>query len=850
MKISRRNLLLHIGFHIPALVALTPPSLAESPFKAFQLVLSDITAETPADGLLTLLEPFVKARIPVSCIISLKSDAGALRPDALLAQSLRRLIADYPAQVEIILQMPPLTDRPYYFQSRMATKARQDLQETLLSETTSLGLARTVLTAANYSNPQNYEPAGVRAAGFRTVLSLPQSGIEPVDSRWEHGVLHIFGGMHFGLDASYAHIKGHLTESVRDDVRSLLVLSLKGLTSQDAKAAALRMTKIADLISELAAAGKIVPSNPTEYHILASPNRDTMVGVRLDVPALPDAPQSAAALELMNALKEQNIAFTLAGQHAPAWQAAGLCPPEILTEDDSESSHCKLDASLSNPQDNPAHPPLIKMAMFPDIDPIAGVDHQATLHPPRYAFVDEKNSSHQTLSEIRMLWDTVLVLDQRSYSSVAQRRKTTKLLGMLKERSDFQISDVASLVGRIQPLESIRLVYHKTQDVIAREQPALLTPPAFDRDLMLADAKVAWAYFNRFRDAKTGLIPSTAWRTNEGAVRYDYATMWDIGSQIFGMIAAVKLGLMTIANLNIWAERLITELPTVSVQGMNLPSSIIHTGGTEKPERSYNSCDVGRLLNAFDRLKLFSPVLKGIIDQKVAGWDLKDTIIDGHTYDFTLKKSEDHYISHCTNYAVRGFAAFGITAQSPYAPFNGKNDADATMELLFSASEIGGLGAEPLLFEGVEIGFSPEAKYLADMLFAAQLEDYRATGKMRCVSEGPLSMEPWFSYQGYNLNNFADPWGVNVISDAEEYNTPEFLRSIEMVSVKSAYLWAATYPHPYSHALVDYVRTRARIENFGFSSGVYRETGLPIKDYSDLNTNSVILASLAQILDA
>ncbi|MGB3280017.1 MAG: hypothetical protein WBA92_12555, partial [Pseudorhodobacter sp.] len=495
MKISRRNLLLHIGFHFPALVALPLPSLAESPFKAFQLVLSDITAETPADGLLALLEPFVNARIPVSCIISPKSEAGALRPDALLAQSLRRLIADYPAQVEIILQMPPLTDRPYYFQSRMATKARQDLQETLLPETTNLHLARSVLTAANYAKPQNYEPAGVRAAGFRTVLSLPQSGIEPVDSRWEHGVLHIFGGMYFRLDDSYAHIKEHLTESVRDDVRSLLALSLKGLTPENAEAAALRMTKIADLISELAADGKIVPSNPTEYHILASPNRDTMVGLRLDVPAPPEAPQSTAAIALIDMLKEQGVAFTLAGQHAPAWKAAGLCPPEVLTEDDSESSHCKLDTSLSGPQDDPLRPPRVKMVTFPDIDLIAGVDNQATLHPPRYAFVDEKSSSHQTLSEIRMLWDTVLVLDQRSYRSVAQRRKTAKLIGMLKQRTDFQISDVAFLVERIQPVESIRLVYQKTQEVMSREQPAFLSPPPFDHDLMLADAKLAWAYF-------------------------------------------------------------------------------------------------------------------------------------------------------------------------------------------------------------------------------------------------------------------------------------------------------------------------------------------------------------------
>lgn len=848
MKISRRNLLLQVGFQLPALIATAPRSLADSPYKAFQLVFTNITAETPAHGLLAVLEPFVKAHIPISCIISPKSDAGTLRPDGPLAQSLLRLIADYPAQVEIIIQMPPLTDRPYYFQARLATQARQDFQDGLLSDKTNFHLARSLLTAANYSTLRDYEPAGVRAAGFRNVLSLPQSGIEPVDSRWEHGVLHIFGGMHFTLDDSLAQIKGHLTKSIRGDARSLLALSLKGLTSENAQPAALHMTEIAALISELSAAGEIVPSNPTEYHILASPNIDTVVGLRLDLPPLPDDPQSAPALDLINALKEQKIAFTLAGKHALAWKDTGLCPPDVQTENDSQSARCTIDTSLIGAQVDPKRPARVEMVSFPDIDVIAGVDHQATLHPPRYTFVDEKSSSQQTLSEIRVLSDTILVLDHRSYSSVAQLRKTTKLISTLKQRTDFQISDVATLVARIQPLESIRLVYQQTQDVMVNEQTVLSSAPPFDRDLMHADAKLAWNYLNRFRSTETGLVPSTVFLKSDGVVRYDFATMWDIGSQIFGMMAGVKLGLITLLELNSWAEHLVTKLPTVSVKGLKLPSSIVHVDGDTEPERSYNSCDVGRLLNAFDRLKLFSPALKGIVDQKVAGWDLQDTIINGRTHDFTSNSAVDHYISHCTNYAVRGFSAFGITAQSPYAPLNGKHDADAAMELLFSASKIGALGAEPLLFEGVEIGFSPEAKYLADMLFVAQLEDHRATGKLRCVSEGPLNMEPWFSYQGYNLNDFADPWSVNVISDRRKYNSKEFLHAIEMVSVKSAYLWAATHPHPYSHLLVDYVRSRARIENFGFSSGIFRETGLSITDYSDLNTNSVVLEAIAKIL--
>lgn len=852
MKISRRNLLLKLGLQYPAMIALPSFALAESPFKSFQLVLSDITATTPADGLLAILEPFVKARIPISCVVSPQSDTGTLRPDSTLAEYLRRLIADYPAQVEVVLKTPTLTDRPYYFQSRLATQARQQLKDGLLTAQPGQQLARSVLTLANFGTPQGYEPAGVRAAGFRTVLSLPRSGIEPVDSRWDRGVLHIFGGMHFRLDEPFELVKGALTASVRDDPRSLLTLSTQTLTPENIQSAVVRMTAIATFISGLAEAGQIVPTTPTEYHVRASPNTDTVIGLRLDVLGGPDDPISGSALELAKWLHAHSFAFTLAGETVHAWEDAGVdvCRPEGRGHVDGQSPDCVIGNGPADTQDMLSPPPRIKMAAFREINLVAGVDQQATFHPPRYAFVDEHTSARQTFSRMNILEDTVLVLDQKSYSTVAQRQKTIDVIKKLNKRSSFRVSDVAALVDQIQPLDSIRRVFHQTREVMHREHGALTASEPLDRNLLRDDAALAWRYFTKFSNAETGLIPSTALLSDEGSTFYNYATMWDIGSQIFGMIAAVELDLMTLPELNDWAARLIDSLPSVSVQGLRLPGAIIHVDGIAMPDQSFNTCDVGRLLNAFHRLRLFSPALKDIIEQKVADWSLQDTIRDGRMHDLTNNRSKDRFISHCTNYAARGYATFGLTANSPYAPLNGRSDADASMALLFSASTIGGIGAEPLLLEGVELGFSPETQYLADMLFAAQLEDNRKTGTLRCVSEGPLNEAPWFSYQGYNLNNFADPWLVQVISSDKQYKSPDFIRSIEMVSVKAAYLWAATHPHSYSHALVDYVRSRARIESVGFSSGIFLETGLPIKNYSDLNTNGIILQAAAHILNA
>ncbi|MEH6834768.1 MULTISPECIES: DUF3131 domain-containing protein [Falsihalocynthiibacter] len=849
MKISRRNLMLQLGIQLPAMVALPSISRAESPYKSFQLILTGITSTTPPDSLLALLEPFVSANIPVSCIVSPEIATGTLLPDSSLAGYLRRFIADYPAQIEIVLKAPTLSERPYYFQSRMATQARRALEDGLVTAQSDHQLTRSVLTVANFGTSGRYQPGGVRAAGFRTVLSLPESGIEPADSRWDQSVLHIFGGMHFGLNESFDSIKNALTASIQDDTRSLLALSLEGLTPENSGLAAQRMTKIASLISEFSLARQIVPTTPTDYHVRASPDPETVIGLRLDVTGKPDEPGGEAALELAEWLRAHNFHFTVAGEHAQSWQEDGgdVCPLAGQSSDES-LGNCRMLGDESDQKNTPRVPPRIAMVPFPEIDLIAGVDHQASLHPPRLHFIDETNSSSQAASKIGILEDTVLVLDQKSYRNAAQRQRTIAIINRLKHHSGYWITDVATLADQILPADSLSSVYHQTQEIMHSEQLAFAQSEQLDRDLLLRDAKLAWRYFKRFTNAETGLISSTTYLVDDVNTFFDYATMWDIGSQLLGMVAAVKLDLMSLTELNSWAERIIEGLPAVTIQGLQLPGSFVHVAYEEEPTPSFNTCDTGRLLNAFHQLRTFSPALNDLIEQKVASWSLKETIHDGRMHDVSEPLTYDRFISHCTNYAARGYAAFGIAAQSPYAPLDGRTDADAVIELLFSASKIGSIGAEPLLLEGVELCFTPETQYLADMLFSAQLEDNQTTGTMRCVSESPIDMAPWFTYQGYSIDDFANPWRVQVISDDDQYTQPDFLRSIEVVSVKAAYLWAATHPHEYSHALVDYVRSRARIENFGFSPGIYMKNGLPMAGYSDLNTNGIILEAIAHIL--
>jgi len=67
------------------------------------------------------------------------------------------------------------------------------------------------------------------------------------------------------------------------------------------------------------------------------------------------------------------------------------------------------------------------------------------------------------------------------------------------------------------------------------------------------------------------------------------------------------------------------------------------------------------------------------------------------------------------------------------------------------------------------------------------------------------------------------------------------------VSSKAAFLWAAYHPGAYADALIAHIREKARLE-IGFASNVNTATGLATQNYTDLNTNGIILQAIAHIV--
>jgi hypothetical protein len=170
------------------------------------------------------------------------------------------------------------------------------------------------------------------------------------------------------------------------------------------------------------------------------------------------------------------------------------------------------------------------------------------------------------------------------------------------------------------------------------------------------------------------------------------------------------------------------------------------------------------------------------------------------------------------------------------------------MRLLYTVADIGSIGTEPMLVEGVEMGLSAASAYLSDVLFFAQRRAYESSGQFYCVTEGPIDRSPWFVYEGLLVDHATDRWAIVPIKRSPEFDSPAFRASVRMISPKAAFLWAAMRPGGYSDLLLGYVRARARLAKGGYASGIYAQTGKPTEYYSDINTNGVILQSAAYIL--
>ncbi|NNU79968.1 DUF3131 domain-containing protein [Halovulum dunhuangense] len=811
------------------------------------LLVSGIAADAEAGALFDYLDPILSQGVPVSCL--LRHDPA--RPDALaenapLCALLDRLRRDYAGLAEIVLHAPGLTDPRGFFRMRNAARAQNAYRRAMAPLAGQPVTALAAATDGAIDGPAD----GLRSAGFRTLIRLPSGNSAGTLGTAEDGTRVISGGRRFAIDAEATDLDALLAEALAGDALSILVADWPaaspdretafalGARLGDRLALALRGggTRHATTPSELLLQSGEAPPRHLALCIEAgadSPARTALLA-GLDAAGLRHTPLGPEGCALLTGAPDdaalRGLFATLGDSPAP--RGACLASPAPLPGTDMAGLDLLLNLSAA---------PTAPLGLSPEgvlrLSP--GLVHDG--RPPVMGLADLERDLEEALAPLQ---DAILVIRADAFASAAEAETFVAALAAIGASGLFTLGDLADLQAAITARdEPARLVR-----AAARERRIAPPVPDPQTDLLLADARRAWAYFEALADPVSGLAPATAWREGGGVASYDFATMWDTGTQILATIGAHSLGLIEAGDFRGRIARILGHLGETRQAGLILPRGMTSTSGTAAGIDSYNASDTGRLLTALKVLETYVEGEEPGIADIVAGWDLDRTIREGMLHNITDGVFEDATATNYADYMTRGFALWGFEVASPYRTSGIETGFAADVEILHEIARLGPIGAEPHLLGAVELGQSDVARVAADALMAAQIAEHRATGRLLCVSEVPIDREPWFVYQGYQIGA-EDPWVIRSGNPAPRFDTPGFRRSVEMVSTKAAFLWHVTRPGPYSDLLIAHVREKARGTVHGFAPGVLTALDAGVPNYADLNTNGVILEAIAMRLN-
>lgn len=782
-----------------------------------------------------VLSEFFRRGVPATVLM----EGQPLTPGT--PDGLQALMDEYAARegglLELAIPLGDVAGQLRYFQMRTAGALRDRIAGTLKKETT-----RQVTTLIDDWEQSGIDVAAFRSAGFR-VLMRPGDG-EFSAAFVGRGQLTISGGATLPLSGDPARVTRALDTILRNrqDGVLTLVLPQTDQPATDIEATRALAAAFADRLTAALLRGVLYLTRPTDYLLQFGPEQLTEVAVLLFSPNDPD--QDEALRDFAGQLSANRVTIDLVAGTSPAW-----LPQDAGRIDFWPGTH---------PEGAPLPDVIVLTDPVPDGDlpPASVILHagHARSGPTR---LREDGRLHILTEE----WPTLAARDWPALESVAvvirpediatpvQRSEILRRLLSATRDGQTRFLKLRILADQLLAPDPVhqRLWATQRRQVSDPPSPALLS--SSERTQLLEDAQVAWTYIDRFTSAETGLCAGTVQDGPVRRVNYE-ATFWDMASQMQGIVAAARLDLISASAARDRLALMLSHLPLMRLDGQDLPPAVFVTNKDNEVVRSsFDICDAGRFLIA-----LQLAVQSGLLPEETAStlidsWDLKSAVSDGRPYNHDGRRWRDTSLSHCTPYIAPAFEDLNLPLTATYPPLPELPSADSRMDLLYAVATKGSYGTEPLLLQAIERGATPESSFLTDVLFDAQLSWFEDTGRLKCVSEIPLNVAPWFTYQGLRVDRTgAESWTILSPRDNDAFQSEEFQKRIELLSSKSAYLWAAVYPHPHSTRLLDLIRDKARIDGFGSSVGVYTETLLSMTNYSDLNTNGVILAAIARML--
>lgn len=836
------------------------------------VIVTGVSRTMPVLSLEIALRELLSRKVRVGCAID--TTAGGVGME--IPEMMSRLIAAYPGQVEILAQVPDLWTGSSYFQLRRASEAQASLRRAF-GQSAAPGALRTTILSNEPEENQAYR--AIRAAGFRTALLQPVEGSGARGfGDTSGGVTPLFGGV------DLATVKpSRIASAVKAELgaKSPAILYLP-FADEAVEAGEERAALLGDAITEAVAAERAFSLLPSE--MTRGSGGPRLIIVRVEPAA--NGAAGPAQLAFVRLLREAGIAASYGDTLSK--QAGERFAKFDLSEGPSVSVSPLVTAAFS-PGPGLAHElatgmtemaaaagvrvdAMTLLSSTPGIRAAAsragisvigescgapanliGLGGNGLLDLPPPICLDAAHAIEAIYTLTRQAnadGDAMIAIAPDAIETPGARAALSSILSSIVTDADNAFTGIAGYQATAtMPDASFDLLKASRTDLAAANPAGDLT--AAERAAYERDAEIAWRYISTQTNETTGLVAATTeMGEGGGSSTYPYMTMWDLGSLLVGIAGAHAVGLIDDAEFADRATKALGSIKDSKLKGTLVPQLLTSSDGKNRDLRGFDVSDTGRLLNCLYVLDQYSGGTLGIADI-VGRWNFEKALADGRLHNYRGGAFVDAHESTYTNYIARGFTNWGLTVEPLFPEVASDSPTDAAMRVAERAVQLGPYGTEPHVLEEIELGYSQPARTLADMLYTAQQERYRETGRLTCVSEGPLNRAPWFTYQGYQLGispRDEDAWSVVTVDKLSRYQTQKFRDAVEMISCKGAFLWGAVRREPYSQQLVDLVRAKAPTASLGYASGIYSATEEPTANYSDINTNGIILSTLAYIL--
>jgi hypothetical protein len=358
-------------------------------------------------------------------------------------------------------------------------------------------------------------------------------------------------------------------------------------------------------------------------------------------------------------------------------------------------------------------------------------------------------------------------------------------------------------------------------------------------------ARTAWQYFVNNTQPDTGLAGS--------ADKYPSTTMWETGSYIVATVSAERLGIVTEDEARDRLSRVIGSLQRMPLFENSLPNKAYDTRSLGMVDYSNNPTTVGLGWSALDVARVVAalvivqhnyPDLSPAVEAVFQRWDLDRVVRDGelegsNVVDGVVRLNQEGRVGY-EQYAAKAMMLLGFDATKAYEVRGNLMVRDVEgvpipVDTRLNRNRVPALTtSEPYLFDGLEFGFDARSRVFASAIYRAQELRYRKTGVLTAVSEGHITVEPYFAYA--SVWGGGQPWAVLTFQG-------DRVDSRRTLSTKAAFGWDALFATEYTSELVAAVVPFENKER-GWPEGLYEADGEVNGSYT-ANTNAVVLAAIA-----